>query len=127
MERQPGMSRETTDRERSVLFVQVCICVCVCLQAPPALPASDFGTKMWFQLGLFLKSETHRNFKQSGDISVASSALFSFYYQVPLPDFSKTVSGDVSPHFHAKAQLSLTQTDGDVYECKMLHKHSHCK
>lgn len=78
MERQPGMSRETTDRERSVLFVQVCICVC--LRAPPSLPVSDFGTEMWFQLGPFLKSETHWHFKQTGDISVANSALFSFYY-----------------------------------------------
>lgn len=64
MERQPGMSRETSDRERSVLFVQVCMCVYVCgrvcTRAFPCvsvsttlLPVSDFGTEMWFQLGRF--------------------------------------------------------------------------
>ena len=45
-ERQPGMSRETTDRERSVLFVQVCVyvcvCVCVCVSASSTLPAREW-------------------------------------------------------------------------------------
>jgi len=35
----------------------------------------------------FLKSETYWHFKQTGDISVASSALFSIYYKAPFPDF----------------------------------------
>lgn len=96
MERQPGMSRETTDRERSVLFVQVCMCV----SASSTLPARQW---LWdwnvVPVRAFLKSETHWHFKRTGDISVANSALFSFYYWAPLPDFPKTVSGDVFPNF----------------------------
>lgn len=48
---------------------------------------------------LFLKSKTHWYFKQTGDISVANHALFSFYYRVPLPDVSQSVSVDVSTTF----------------------------
>lgn len=86
MERQPGMSRETTDRERSVLFAQVCVCV----SASSTLPAREW---LWdwnvVPVRAFLKSETHWHFKRTGDISVANSALFSFYYWAPLPDFLK--------------------------------------
>lgn len=67
----------------------------------------------------FLKSETHWHFKQTGDISVANSALFSFYYKAPFRDFTKIVlifPGDVSPHLYIESQLSLKLTDGDAYE-----------
>lgn len=77
MERQPGMSRETTDSERSVLFAQVCICVCV--SASSTLPAREWlwdwnvvPVRAFFFFFFFFKSETHWHFKHTGDISVAA-------------------------------------------------------
>lgn len=74
MERQPGMSRETTDSERSVLFAQVCICVCV--SASSTLPARewlwDWNVVPVRAFFFFFKSETHWHFKHTGDISVAA-------------------------------------------------------
>ncbi len=134
MERQPGMSRETTDRERSVLFVQVCIYICVCVSASSTLPAREW---LWdwnvVPVREFLKSETHWHFKQTGDISVASSALFSFYYQAPFTDVTKIVlivSGDVSPEFyrqwnhscHLNWQMEMFMTSK---YCRLLHRHFH--
>lgn len=116
MERQPGMSRETTDRERSVLFVQVCVCVCEL--HPPCLSV----TEMWFQLGPFLKNQKHAGTSNKRDIFLKPTLLCSHFTTQTFPTLLQP--GDVSLHFYSISQLS-NDTDRWRCFCKSLHRYSH--
>lgn len=58
-ERRPGMSRETTDRERDLFCLFKCVYVCVC-GLHPRSPVVTSGTEMWFQLGRFFSSSLNQ-------------------------------------------------------------------
>lgn len=130
-ERQPGMSRETTDRERSVLFVQVCVCVWerVCLFLCVSVGSTLFAREwLWawnvvpVRAFFFFKSETHWHFKQTGDISVANSSLFSFLLESSVPRLYPNLSHFLT--FFIKSQP--TKTDWFAHEhCRIYTVESH--
>lgn len=106
-----GQECVETDWERSVLFVQVCVCVCEL--HPPVCERLE-ETEMWFQLRPFLKVRKHAGTSNKQEIfSAANSALFSFYCQTPLSDFSK------APTSFAAFSSFHRQTDGDVCDCRI--------
>lgn len=99
--KQGGSQRDSqecveTDRERSVLFVQVCVRVCEL--HPPRLWVT------WRDRNVVPVKAFFKVRKQAGTsnkqkiFSAASSALFSFYRWAPIPDFFNTVSVDLFPH-----------------------------
>lgn len=98
--KQGGSQRDSqecveTDRERSVLFVQVCVRVCEL--HPPRLWVT------WRDRNVVPVKAFFKVRKQAGTsnkqkiFSAASSALFSFYCWAPLPGFFNAVSVDLFP------------------------------
>lgn len=94
--RRDGQECVETDRERSVLFVQVCVCVCEL--HPPRLRVT-WRDRNVVPVKAFFKVRKHTGTSNKHEIfSATDSALFSFYRRAPLPDFFNAVPVDLFPH-----------------------------